>query len=477
MTTFFLRARLGVTHALLSTLMTLVGFTAGTAANADDSCQLQYPVVLSHHFGFRKICPDDWTVAECQTREADAIARYCADWNPETGCAQWLLPADERHLPPRKINQYDNNLERPNAVHGYHRYYSKAIVDRIQACGNPVFIADKPPFASYQVRAASLRRTVLEALQTTGAGKVVIIGLSQGVQDARYMVAQLPVDDTNLQAGMMRDKVAAVVGTAGEHKGAESASLALSTAYTSNYLSGAGWDDPVAGDSIWSFEGGEPEMDDLLWRDRGNASSDEELIARPAVLTEGYDSADPDQYALDSRHKFRNYLHAVTNLSSAYMNDSAVFDPIAWYLLRQTLGISENGWSDNVNVVNEACNGVQYLSYAAKVRNWDEDYWGDSLIYTAVTLLYGANDGYATVETQRFDLVGYGYCADGKRNFRHVRTLDGSFWSHGYNHIFFTGRNRFDGPTTSSLQESAPYKGDAADFYQQVLRDLRSAGL
>lgn len=457
-------------------LLVLLLSGGASSAFASESCQLEYPVVLSHHFGFRKICPDDWTAAQCQERESDAIAKYCRSWDSQTGCTQWSLPADEQHLAPRKVNRYDVNLVRPDAVFGYHRYYSKAIVDRIEACGNDVFIADKPPYASYQIRAASLRRTVLEALHITGADKVIIIGLSQGVQDARYMIAQLPVDDSNVASGMMGERVAALVSMAGEYKGAEASSLGLSMTYVATYLGGDGWDDPVAGEAVWEFEGGEADMTEMLWRDKGNAISDAELIARPTVLTEGYDINDQALYNLTTRDKFRSYLHAIANLSSAYMNDKAYFDPTAWRALRQTVGMDEEAWSDLVNESNEACNGVEYTSYAARVRNWDNEYWGDSLIYSAISLLYGANDGYATVATQRFDRVGYGVCANGQRNFNHVKTLDGNFWSHGYNHVFFTGRNPMDGPRSASMQESAPYDGDSADFYEQVLRDLHSSG-
>src|SRR5690606_1234293 len=127
-------------------------------------------------------------------------------------------------LPPRRVNASDPNLVRTSAAESYHRYYSKEIVAGLEACGNRVFLSDKPPYASYQVRARSLRATVLEALAQTGAEKVIVMGMSQGVQDARFMVAQLPVDDRRPSKGWMRNKVAALVGMAGEHAGAESRS-------------------------------------------------------------------------------------------------------------------------------------------------------------------------------------------------------------------------------------------------------------
>ena len=72
-----------------------------------EDCELKYPVVLSHHFGLRTICPDSWTPDECMTREGDNLAKYCADWSDDEGCLEWVLPEDEADLPPRVDNLYD----------------------------------------------------------------------------------------------------------------------------------------------------------------------------------------------------------------------------------------------------------------------------------------------------------------------------------------------------------------------------------
>ncbi len=454
----------------------LSGLLTGAPAIASSDCKLQYPIVLSHHFGARKICPDDWTAAECLSRETDAVVKYCARWDVEKGCQQWVLPADEQHLPPRRVNASDPNLVRTSAAESYHRYFSKEIVASLEACGNRVFLSDKPPYASYQVRARSLRATLLEALEQTGADKVVLIGMSQGVQDARFMVAQLPVDDQEPARGLMRDKVVALVGMAGEHAGAESAALAVTLAYLGDYVAGAGWDDFAAGRAGWDVESGEKLMNDLLWRDQGNATTDEELERRPLVLSEGYDAHDLSQYGLTTDYKYRHFLHSVTNLTPLYMGSSPILDRRAWDALRSYLGMTESGWGELVNASNEQCNGVEYFSYGARIRRWDQDQWGDATLYCLMRLLNGRNDGYVTLASQSFDRMPYKSCAGQKSsNFRHVKTLDGQLWSHGYHHMFFSGRNAGDAPAKGS-REPAPYDGNAAEFYVQVLRDLKGVG-
>jgi len=193
------------------------------------------------------------------------------------------------------------------------------------------------------------------------------------------------------------------------------------------------------------------------------------------VLSEYYNINDPSQYNLNTAHKYRTFLHAVTNLTPFYMGSTPVLDKRGWNELRSYLGMSEDGWRELVNANNERCNGVEYFSYGAHIRRWNQDQWGDATAYALLRPL-GRNDGYVTVASQRFDLVPYlpckGQCSS---NFHHVKTLDGQIWSHGYNHMFFSGRNPWDGPAKGA-REPAPYDGDAAGFYVQVLRDLKSAG-
>ena len=57
--------------------LTLVLSMLSPAINALElnECKLQYPIVLSHHFGLRTICPDSWTPDECMTREAENLQK------------------------------------------------------------------------------------------------------------------------------------------------------------------------------------------------------------------------------------------------------------------------------------------------------------------------------------------------------------------------------------------------------------------
>ena len=458
--------------------LTLVLSMLSPAINALElnDCKLQYPIVLSHHFGLRTICPDSWTPDECMTREAENLQKYCADWDADQGCREWILPEDEAHLPPRINNLYDSRLKRTSDIAQYHRYFSKDIVDRLEGCGNDVFIADKPAYATYHVRAASLRNTVKQALAETGKDKVVIIGTSQGTQDARFMTTVLPVDDNAPEVGTMKQHVAAVVGLSGEHLGAEIATIGINGLYLSNYVFGDGWVDPVAGEPFWEFEEGQRLSTDLMWREIGDTTTDEALFSQPLVLTEGYDRNDPLEYNLDTHGQFRAFLSGLASLSSHYMREDFYRDENAWTDLLNDIGLSERGWYELVNEQNENCNGVGYFSYSARIRSWDYEYWGDATFYLGVTALYGPNDGYTTMDSQNFDEIGYAPCTDGSSNFEHIKTMDGSIFSHGYYHNYFTGRNKYYGPQDSWLQERPPYQGSVADFYEQVMRDLIERG-
>lgn len=457
--------------ALLFTLPS-VSYSGPTA-----NCKLDYPLVLSHHFGIRKICKDDWTASECARREPRAIATYCADWDDTTGCARWTLPSDEEHLPPRVVNASDPELVRTDAIFGYHRYFSKAIVDELETCGNQVYLSDKPAYASYQIRARSLRETVLQALKDSGSDKVVIIGHSQGVQDARLMTAALPVNDADPNGEQMREKVAAVVSLAGEHRGAESSSLLLMATYATNYLAGQGWGDYEAGRAGWEMVSSEEIARDAAWRLKGNATSQEALRQQPLVLTEGYDRTNPNEFDLNTDALYRTFLHAVTSLSRRYMGGTLSLDLRSWNDLKAYLGMEEGRWEDLVNAGNERCNGVRYFSYGARIRRWNSNQWGDGSTWYLMSALYGANDAYVSTDSQNFDRIGYWPCAGSwQDNFSHLKTLDGQLWGHGYHHMFFTGRNAGDAPVYDA-RESAPYNGDAADVYRQVITDLNVHGL
>ena len=186
-------------RVLASSLLLLCATAVTAQPSHDASCKLRYPLVLSHHFSMRPLCASTAPAsgpASCMNSED--YQRYCAvkttDAQGQPACDAWRVPAEEEDLPPRNINATDPTLQRD--ARGFHRYFSKEIVDMLRGtCGNAVYIADKPAYASYEVRARSLRNTVNQALAGEQAQKVILVGLSQGVQDARYMTAVLPVSE------------------------------------------------------------------------------------------------------------------------------------------------------------------------------------------------------------------------------------------------------------------------------------------
>ena len=430
---------------------------------ADASCQLRYPIVLSHHWSARTICSERAAAtgpASClQTEDYD---KYCAsktqDAQGKPACAVWRVPADEEDLPPRNTNRVDGSLHRD--VGHYHRYFSKAIVERLrETCGNAVYIADKPAFASYEVRARSLRNTVNEALAREHASKVILIGMSQGVQDARYMIAKLLVDDQRPALGTMNRKVAALVGLAGEDGGAESASLALDVLSLAN---GGDWADHQKAIALI----GDQAVNDTTWK-RGTGGQETYVLSEQCRDAECH---------LDIEGRYQWALHSLFDLSPQYMRPSlAQQGPSAtakWQLLMDYLGIAKARWSDEIPPSLEANNGVEYLGYGAKINSWLPAWGGtftqDFLFFAGITLSSGANDGYVSVRRQLY--------ANTAANFHHVKALHGTWWSRGYHHMYFSGRNDSLYAPQPSDQEPAPYQGGAADFYQQVARDLKARG-
>lgn len=444
-----------------------LGSQAFTGAHAtpavDASCKLHYPIVLSHHWSARAICSERAAAtgpASCV--QAEDYAKYCAlktqDAQGQPTCAEWRVPANEEDLPPRNTNRVDGSLHRD--VRSYHRYFSQAIVDRLKdTCGNAVYIADKPAFASYEVRARSLRNTVNEALAREHADKVILIGMSQGVQDARYMTAKLLVDDHNPALGTMNSKVAALVGLAGEDGGAESASLAL------DFLSlsiGGHWADYQKAIALI----GDKTVNDTSWK---RTTDGHEAY----VLGEQCRGAECD---LDTEGRYKSALHSLFDLSPQYMRPSLAPQGASatakWQALMDYLGIEQARWASVVPPALEANNGVDYFSYGAKINNWLPAWGGtftqDFLFFAGITLTSGANDGYVSIGRQQY--------ANTAANFHHVKTLDGTLWGRGYHHMYFSGRNDKLYAPQPWDQEAAPYKGPAADFYQQVARDLQARG-
>lgn len=436
--------------------LSLIFANSSALANASErSCKLKYPVVLSHHWG----------------------VRLCSGECPHE-------PQDNDILPPRISNMYDNSLSRPN-MGQYYRYYSRHIVDRLEKdCGNDVFLADKPAYASYHIRAKSLRNTVKQALAETGAEKVVIIGMSQGVQDARYLASHLYFDDDNPSLGTMADYVGAIVSVVGEDTGAESSSLMLSNLYLS-----CGWDNL---DCEVSSDGQDNFLPSAFWLRDG-----EQVLTENQPTIKSWIESQQNQNTLPADRTvnhvlYQSYLTSLINLSTKYMNRNNGEDGWvpAWdELLTQAdpLGTQDHQSDCDQNIMwcvdnnfyqnelkTEKNNGVQYYSYAGKVRNWTSEF-NDSdgfLSWLSIAAFWlEASDAYVSMSSQSF--------ADKKDwpNFKHVKTLSGKWLSRGYHHMWFSGRyDHLLAPPKTKNQEPPPYDGGSDDFYEQVMVDLIAEG-
>jgi len=447
------------------------------AAQANEQCQVSYPVVLAHHWGMKALCqsaPDE---------ECDRLVpqKYCQEWQwdedgQDQDCLTWRVPDDELDLPPRNYNLFEPSLQRD--VSGYYRYFSQEIVQRLSKdCGNQVFVADNPAFSSSLVRAQSLRNTVLQAIDSTGADKVIIIGMSQGSQDAR-LLTQLSVSDGKLVAStgtndnananananssansydnvgantdVMASKVAALVTVVGENQGSWSASVFLNTMYAQRFLS-----------SDWQWQDYE---NNLIWQLGKN-----QLMA-------GLWKNDQQQYVLSENQQqvqteadiFQQFLASNVVLTKKYMTGEAyawVNWAQSWDELRKAAGLSETNWHVGLPVSQELSN-----SYAAQVHRWNKD-WGQSRFITdLVEFLEGKHDGYATVVSQSLQKQSL------KSRSQHVKTMSGLTQGSGYHHMFFSGRNdTLYGPKEGE-QELGLYHGSSADFYQQIMTNLVIAG-
>ena len=435
---------------------------AQPASAYDASCHVNFPIVLSHHWGARAICADSAPLtgaAACVN--AEDYQKYCVaksvDANGAPVCGDWKVTPEEESLPPRNVNATNASLTRN--MSGYHRYFSAAIVNRLRdTCGNKVYIADKPVFASYEVRARSLRNTVLQALASENASKVIVIGMSQGVQDARYMVAKLPMSDTNAALGSMKSKVAAIVSLVGEDGGAESSSLLLETLYNKNH---GDWANRSNVD-VWT----ESDFDLRSWKTTLNGRT-------ATVLSEQCRGSECD---LNTAQKYAWTVRSSFDLTPRYMRpgspQSGLSYTDSWSDLKTFVGAQEDNWQDLIPAASEANNGIQYFNYSAKIRLWYSG-WGsatsnDFLVFSAIYASSDSNDGYVGVARQQF--------ANNAANFHNVKTLGGPAWSRGYHHMFFTGRNEALYTPPAGSREAAPYGGGAADFYQQVAKDLKGAG-
>ena len=435
---------------------------AGYSHAQDATCKLKYPIVLSHHWSMSKVCSDSAPatgVASCmQTLNYEtqcAIKGQDAQGKPT--CSRWQVAADEEDLPPRNRNVVEPDLTRD--VRQYHRYFSLAIVKRLrETCGNAVYLADKPAFASYEARARSLRNTVQQALAAEHADKVILIGVSQGVQDARYMAALLPVDDADASRGRMKDEVAAIVSLAGEDTGSESSSIALDLAFL---LNGGQWADS----SKVGFK--DSDVLDVYWQ-RPTATGTALVLGEKCK-----GQAECDTTAAD---RFRWSMRSLFDLSVRHMKPPTVqvglSSPSSWETLRQFVQAPTASWAEEIPATLESNNGIRYLNYAGRIVNWNAS-WGDVfsrdfLLFSAISLSDGANDVHVSVKRQRF--------ANTAANFENVKTLQGPLWSRGYHHLFYTGRNDKLYVPAPDSREAAPYNGDTADFYQQVARDLKARG-
>lgn len=435
-------------------LVLVITFCCALSAAATEQCSVSYPVVLTHHWGMKALC------ASAPNEECDRLvpAKYCQQWQwDEVGqdqdCVSWQVPDDELDLPPRNYNVFEPTLQRD--VSGYYRYFSKEIVQRLsQECGNQVFVADNPAFASSLIRAQSLRNTVLQALDNTGASKVIIVGMSQGSQDARILT-QLAVSDSDSDSELSSDdtmasKIAALVTVVGENEGSWSASVFLNTMYAQRFASrNWQWHD-YQNNLIWQL--GKNQLMPGLWR---NGMSE-------YVLSENQLTAQTEADI------FQQFLASNVVLTKKYMTGKAyswVNWESSWDELRKAAGFNEQNWQLAFPVSEELLNTIPYYSYAAQVNGWNKDWGQSSFIANFVRLLEGKHDGYATVKSQSLTT-----------NNQHVKTMAGTAQGSGYHHMFFSGRNDYIyGPDTEQ-QESDAYQGSSADFYQQIMVNLVQAG-
>ncbi len=428
---------------------------ASDALAADASCRLRHPIVLSHHWGVRAICPDPALTGPRACAEVEDYERLCAvkgvDAKGRRSCGEWRVPDEDADLPPRDTNRFDPSLKR--SLRGYHRYFSRAIVERLSGvCGNQVYIADKPIYGSYEERARAMRNTVMQALAETGADKVVLIGLSQGAQDARFLAGAMPVDDHDPAKGRMADKVAAVVSIAGEDQGAASADIQLDVMFLSN---GGDWTDPSRTGGLWRDEASKK----LFWT--------REVDGRKRhVLSEDCRGADCD--LATPRQRYAWGLHSLAILSTRYMRPSLLQKTftLGWGGIRAATGMKHDHWEAALPRAAEASHGVKYYSYAMAIQRF-RDSWDRPELHYAL-LLSGRNDGYVTVASQMLDQPAPA--------FEHIKTLSGSPEGSGYHHNFATGRNDRLYQPLPAHREAPPYDGDAAGFYQQIARDLRQRG-
>ena len=444
------------------------------AVQASEQCQVSYPVVLTHHWGMKALCqsaPDE---------ECDRLVpqQYCQEWQwdedgQDQDCLTWRVPDDELDLPPRNYNLFEPSLQRD--VSGYYRYFSQEIVQRLsQDCGNQVFVADNPAFSSSLVRAQSLRNTVLQALDSTGADKVIIVGMSQGSQDARILT-QLSVSDGELVAStttnvndsanandnvstntdVMASKIAALVTVVGEHQGSWSASVFLNTMYAQRFFSNNWqWQD-YEHNLIWQL--GKNQLMAGLWKNE----------QQQYVLSENQSQLQTEADI------FQQFLASNVVLTKKYMTGEAyawVNWAQSWEELRKAAGLSEANWHVGLSASQELSNAVPYYSYAAQVPRWNKD-WGQSRFITdLVEFLEGKHDGYATVVSQSLQTQSL------QNTVQHVKTMSGSTHGSGYHHMFFSGRNdTLYGPKMGE-QELDLYRGSSADFYQQIMANLVAAG-
>lgn len=442
--------------------LALCGLLATTAAwSVDSTCKLQYPIVLSHLWSTGPMCANPEVTGQYSCENVLDYARYCAQKStlPDGSrkCLEWRVPDDEADLPPRDYNVYDPTLVRN--MRGNGRYFSKAIVTRLRdTCGNRVYIADKPPFASYAVRARALRSTVLQALQETGATKVNLIGMSMGVQDARYMTALLPVDTANPNGPKMNTKVASLVSLVGEDGGAETAGLGLAAGLA---ITGGNWANYPADVA--------PALREIV---RGSWKRQGAPMDQPGMLIENCQGAKECDLRAPV-DQYRWFLRSVVNLSPAYMRPSlldALASPISgWNNLRAFVGEPYNQWRDQIPMSLEANNGVRYMAYGAVLR-FPNPAWPGKDGFPIVSLFAGEHDSNVSVGRQMF--------ANTAANFENLKIMRGALFTTGYHHTWFTGGND---AMYSSLkpeeQEPAPWRGSSADFYQQLAREMKARGL
>ena len=148
------------------------------------------------------------------------------DWYEDGNC-DWFCPARDSdcNADPLGPDPVGEKTKHPIILaHGFmgsptNFWAFLGVKNALEADGHLVFEAEVPPFHSSIVRAAHLKTSVNEVLNTTGATKVNIIAHSMGGLDARYLASP-----GGLNLG---DKIASITTISTPHQGTKIADVGL----------------------------------------------------------------------------------------------------------------------------------------------------------------------------------------------------------------------------------------------------------